>query len=333
MGAVVVGARPDKLIDANAADAHVQGRTLVLARRDGVLLAHSQSPKSAGTRFPSSAPWYTLVAKGGGDYRSPGYFDGVARQIVVSPLKHWPLVVNVSEREDAALRTWYQVRQTLMLGGCVAALIALTLVIALFRNLRKLADTQRALWKEAHEDALTALPNRRLLAQHLEGMRRGKDNSEGAIFFIDLDRFKYVNDSLGHACGDELLQQVAARLRALFRKTDIVARIGGDEFVIAVEDADSESAAALAQRIIRDIGDPFELGGQNTAQIGASVGIRLFPATAECGEQLIDDADCALYQAKLSGRGRYRFYTPDMKPAAQKQLLLGTPQRHFEAVA
>ena len=86
-------------------------------------------------------------------------------------------------------------------------------------------------------------------------MLRGKDNGEGAIFFIDLDRFKYVNDSLGHACGDELLQQVAARLRVLFRKSDIVARIGGDEFVIAVEDVDVESAAALAQRIISDIGD------------------------------------------------------------------------------
>ena len=259
--------------------------------------------------------------------------DGVARQIVVRPLKHWPLVVNVSEREDAALRTWYQVRQTLMIGGCVAGLIALSLVTALFRNLRKLADAQRALWKEAHEDALTSLPNRRLLAQHLEGVRRGKDNGEGAIFFVDLDRFKYVNDSLGHACGDELLQQVAARLRVLFRKSDIVAPIGGDEFVIAVEDADAESAAALAQRIIIDIGDPFHLTGENSAHIGASVGIRLFAATTECGEQLIDDADCALYQAKLTGRGRYRFYTPDMKPAAQKQLLLGTPQRRFDEVA
>jgi diguanylate cyclase (GGDEF)-like protein len=327
LGAVIVGARPDKLIDANAADAHVQGRTLVLARRDGVLLAHSESPKSAGSTFPASSPWHALVGKGGGEYRSPGYFDGLARLIVVRPLNQWPLVVNVSEREDAALRTWYQVRRTIVIGGSVAGLIALGLVIALLLNLRKLAEAQRTLWKQAHEDTLTVLPNRRLLTDHLERLLLRGDNAQGAIFFIDLDRFKSVNDSLGHAFGDELLQQVAARLRALFRKSDIVARIGGDEFVIVVDGADARSAAALAERVITEMGRPFHLDEGNQANIGASVGIRLFSETTDDGDKLIDDADRALYQAKLSGRGRACFYRPEMNVVARDKLVLDARMR------
>jgi diguanylate cyclase (GGDEF)-like protein len=322
LGSVIVGAKPDKLIDANAADAHVQGRTLVLARRDGMLLAHSESPKSAGSKFPKSSPWYSLVAHGGGDYRSPGYFDGIARQIVVRPLKNWPLVVNVSEREDAALRTWHQVRRTVVIGGLVASLIGISLVIALMRNLRKLAEAQRTLWKQAYEDPLTVLPNRRQLTDHLDRLLRNGSGGNGAIFFVDLDRFKSVNDSLGHAFGDELLQQVAARLRTLVRKSDIVARIGGDEFVMVVDGADARSAAARADAIIAAIDQPFHLGEENHAHIGASVGIRLFADATGGGERLIDDADRALYQAKLAGRGRYSFYRAGMEAAAREKLVL-----------
>ena len=220
-----------------------------------------------------------------------------------------------------------------MIGGTVAGLIALSLATALFLNLRKLAKAQQALWKEAHEDALTSLPNRRLLTEHLEGLIRKKHSGEGAIFFVDLDRFKVVNDSMGHAFGDELLQQVAGRLSLLFRKSDIVARIGGDEFVIVVDEANRKSATALAERIITDISNPFHLGEDNNAHIGASVGIRLFTETSECTEQLIDDADCALYQAKLAGRGRYFFYTPAMKAALQHQLMVRRQDRRLDAVA
>jgi diguanylate cyclase (GGDEF)-like protein len=327
LGAVVAGAKPDKLIDANAAAAHVQGRTLVLVRRDGVLLAHSESPKSAGSRFPPSSPWFDLVAKGGGDYRSPGYFDGIARQIVVRPLTHWPLVVNVSEREDAALKTWHQVRRTIMLGGAVAAFIGLCLVAALLLNLRRLAAAQRSLWKQAHEDALTVLPNRRHLTEHLDRLLCRASHAQGAIFFVDLDRFKAVNDSLGHAVGDGLLQQVAARLSALVRKSDVVARMGGDEFVMVVDGADAASATTLAERIIADIGQPFNLADGHQANIGASVGIRLILEASASGEQLIDDADRALYQAKLSGRGRACFYKPEMKAAAREKLILDARMR------
>src|SRR5205085_1856667 len=146
----------------------------------------------------------------------------------------------------------------------------------------------RTLWKQAHEDALTVLPNRRLLTDHLDRLLRNVSNTQGAIFFVDLDRFKTVNDSLGHAFGDELLQQVAGRLRALFRKSDIVARIGGDEFVIVVEGADARAAAALAERLITEMGQAFHLADGNQANIGASVGIRLFTDATEAGDKLID---------------------------------------------
>ncbi|MFZ4805624.1 MAG: putative bifunctional diguanylate cyclase/phosphodiesterase [Hyphomicrobiaceae bacterium] len=327
-GVVLVGARPNSLIDAHATDAHVEGRSLVLARRDGVVLAHSLAPQAVGTKFPARAPWYRLVAAGGGDYRTPGYFDGVTRLVVVRPLKIWPLVVNVAQAEDAALATWYETRKTLVLGGSAAGALAVGLTLLLLRNVRKLTQAQTGLWKQAHEDALTELPNRRLLADHLDRLLQAPQELPRAVLFIDLDRFKNVNDSLGHAFGDELLQQVATRLRLHLRQGDLLARIGGDEFVMVLaEVVDARSASNFAEMIIGELEQPFNLGGRHRAHIGASVGIRLFSQGAEHSEQLIDEADLALYQAKMAGRGRACFYQPEMKAVARQKLTMDARMR------
>jgi len=327
-GVVLVGARPNSLIDAHATDAHVQGRSLVLARRDGIVLAHSLAPQAVGTKFPSHAPWYPLVAAGGGDYRTPGYFDGIARLVVVRPLKIWPLVVNVAQTEDAALANWYQTRQTLVIGGSAAGALAVGLTLLLLRNVRKLTQAQTGLWKQAHEDALTGLPNRRLLTGHLDRLLQAPPEAQRAVLFIDLDRFKNVNDSLGHAFGDELLQQVATRLRLHLGSNDLLARIGGDEFVMVLaEVADARAASGFADTLIGELEQPFNLGGRHRAHIGASIGIRLFAQTSDDGEQLIDEADLALYQAKLSGRGRASFYQPEMKAVARQKLTMDARMR------
>ncbi|MGH6856643.1 MAG: putative bifunctional diguanylate cyclase/phosphodiesterase [Methylocella sp.] len=166
----------------------------------------------------------------------------------------------------------------------------------------------------AHHDALTGLPNRVLFHDHLEhallGVRRYNDTL--AILYLDLDQFKNVNDGLGHPAGDKLLVAVAERLRACLRVSDMVARVGGDEFaVLQIGLAGPHEAGALAERIVTLLSEPYDIDGQQVL-IGASVGIALAPADGETAEQLLGNADLALYRAKEDGRRTFRFFQPGM---------------------
>jgi diguanylate cyclase (GGDEF)-like protein/PAS domain S-box-containing protein len=166
----------------------------------------------------------------------------------------------------------------------------------------------------AHHDALTGLPNRVLFHERLDEallcVRRDRDKL--AVLYLDLDQFKNVNDSLGHAAGDKLLAAAAERLRACLRGSDMVARFGGDEFaVLQMGLAGPPEAGALAERIVTLLSEPYDIEGQQ-ALIGASAGIALAPADGETAEQLLTNADIALYQAKEGGRGAFRFFEPGM---------------------
>jgi len=177
---------------------------------------------------------------------------------------------------------------------------------------RKVAEEQIQFL--AYYDSLTGLPNRGLLkdrlAQALASARRHKEKV--AILFLDLDRFKDINDSLGHSFGDLLLQQVAQRLRAMSRDEDTVARIGGDEFLILLNSLQSvENASASAERILHEMEQDFVIQGQ-TFKVGCSIGISVFPEHGADGETLIKNADAAMYSAKESGRHASRFFTEDM---------------------
>lgn len=327
LGVAIVGIEPQRLIESHATTAHVRGRALVLLRRDGVVLSHSEAPKAAGEKIPSSLPWHRLVQTGGGNYRTRSVFDGVTRLVVVKPLKDWPLVVDVAQNEDAALHTWYEIRRNAWAFAAVAATIATLLVGALLQKNRRLVEAQRTAWKLAHLDALTALPNRRALIDYINALRDDLGERRGAVFFVDLDRFKAINDSLGHIFGDELLRLVAERLTGIFRSSDIVSRIGGDEFVVVVEGADEPLAVRLAERVIAELTRPFCLSGGNIANIGASIGVRLFNGSKDHADKLIDDADRALYQAKLAGRGRYHLFEPELKAVALRRLTLDARMR------
>jgi diguanylate cyclase (GGDEF)-like protein len=163
----------------------------------------------------------------------------------------------------------------------------------------------------AHHDALTGLPNRlqlkSRLAHAIEAVKRR--DGVGAVLFIDLDRFKQVNDSLGHRFGDEVLQQLVQRLRHRLRESDTLARLGGDEFVAVLEGmAAAEDAALVAASLIEQAAQPFHLSDDHTTQIGCSIGIALFPEDGAAADELLHNADLALYQAKEEGRGRYCFY-------------------------
>jgi diguanylate cyclase (GGDEF)-like protein len=173
----------------------------------------------------------------------------------------------------------------------------------------------------ASHDVLTGLPNRALLAEHLDlalPLAR-RNNSGAAVLFIDLDRFKQVNDVLGHAMGDELLRQVAGRMRDCLRESDMVARQGGDEFIVVLQEIAIECDAGLvALKLIEALTRPFDLHG-TAAHIGASIGIALFPADGDDADALFRNADLALYQAKTNGRETLRFFDPAMRETALRQ--------------
>jgi diguanylate cyclase (GGDEF)-like protein len=176
----------------------------------------------------------------------------------------------------------------------------------------------------AYYDALTGLPNRTLLqdrlAKALAGARRRKDKA--AILFLDLDRFKDINDSLGHSVADLLLQEVAERLKTWAREQDTVARVGGDEFLIVLTGVkDVADAAVATERIVNLMTAEFVVQGHSLS-IGCSVGISIFPEHGADGETLIKNADAAMYSAKENGRNRFQFFTEDMNAQVVERLTL-----------
>lgn len=189
------------------------------------------------------------------------------------------------------------------------------------RELRKSEDKLRFL---AYHDALTDLPNRALLldrvAQALASAHRNKGRF--AVLYVDLDRFKAINDSLGHPVGDIVLKQVAERMQECARENDTVARLGGDEFVVVLNSVrDGTDAAIAADRLRRVVETEFLVQGIRLS-ISCSIGIGVFPEDGEDGETLLKNADIALFSAKNSGRGRWQFFTRKMNGLALERLKL-----------
>jgi len=204
---------------------------------------------------------------------------------------------------------------------------------ALVRDVSESVDFERRLWESAHYDGLTGLPNRDLfvaeLDQALESRREGGgDAAAPAVLFIDLDRFKVVNDAWGHAAGDELLKIVSSRLRNAIREGDLLARFGGDEFVVmARADGGAAELVALGRRIIRDLESPFRLG-DNVTYVGASVGLALADRSGVSANDLVSHADVAMYAAKAAGRGRVAVFGNAMREKVQSRHRVQTELRH-----
>ncbi|AVR97101.1 sensor domain-containing protein [Pseudoduganella armeniaca] len=184
---------------------------------------------------------------------------------------------------------------------------------------RKLAEAR--LEQLATRDTLTGLPNRAWINRRVETMLGQAGEHVPTVFFIDLNRFKAINDSLGHATGDRLLQQVGQRLASCMRPDDEVARLGGDEFVVAARCADREAAAAIAQRLLAVLEAPFLVDGLEMS-VGASIGISLADAADASPAQLFQNADTAMYKAKALGNGSYQFFEPEMSIEAKRRLTL-----------
>ena len=201
--------------------------------------------------------------------------------------------------------------------------------IALFTDITEKKRSEEMIWRQANFDLLTGLPNRRMFLDRLgqELKQAHREQQQMALLFLDLDRFKEVNDTLGHHVGDELLVEAARRISACVRESDTVARLGGDEFVIVLSNVrDPCDVEAIAGMLIERLAAVFELGGEEIF-ISASIGITLYPADATQLEQLLQNADQAMYVAKNGGRNRFSYFTPSLQEAAQMRLRLSSELR------
>jgi diguanylate cyclase (GGDEF)-like protein len=421
----------------------VRNLKFTLVHRNGtILLRYPNSNDRAGQKIPPASPWYEVVAKGGGSFRSPALFDGETRLVSVQVVQGFPLAVSVSTLEDAALERWHN--RVLILG--IACLVFLSssiyLLIAVAGKIRSLSRSEAALRQEsealensnirfdaalnnmsqglcmfdadqrvvvanaryrevygltpeqvmpgtslreilalraangsyrgapagsepirlansselqtlpdgrvvsvlcnsmpdggwvtthedvtdrqrnearvafmAHHDLLTGLANRVAFTEEIEaacaGLRR--HGRPFTVFMLDLDRFKIVNDTLGHPAGDSLLKETAQRLTSMLRPSDILARLGGDEFAIIQVEAGEprESAQSLAQRIVGVIAQPYGIDGSKVT-VGASIGIAVAPDDGDEPNELLKKADIALYRTKAEGRNGFNFFRADM---------------------
>lgn len=206
--------------------------------------------------------------------------------------------------------------------------------VAIFSDVSAQKAAENKIHSLAFYDPLTNLPNRRLMLDRLqhEIAAAKRQNSYGALFFLDLDHFKNLNDSRGHQVGDELLIQVAQRLSSLIRDEDTACRLGGDEFVVMVPgrfmelQQASNHAAILAEKILLSINQPYLVQGAEH-HFSTSIGITVYPDTADQPEVIIQQADTAMYRAKESGRNSIRFFRPAMQEAADRRLTLEKDMR------
>ncbi|WP_161539659.1 sensor domain-containing protein [Paramagnetospirillum kuznetsovii] len=194
--------------------------------------------------------------------------------------------------------------------------------VSVFTDVTELRRKDEQIRHQAYHDALTGLPNRALLGDRLEhaieiAQREGR---QVAVLFLDLDRFKVVNDSLGHQEGDKLLQSTALRIQDAVRRSDTVGRLGGDEFIVILSDfEDTTEVAQVAEKIITSLSLPHDLAG-HAVHSSTSIGIAVFPQDARDSNGLLMNADVAMYQAKAAGRGTYRFFDPSMTQRAVERL-------------
>lgn len=250
------------------------------------------------------------------------YYSNSDREIFLAKVKSRKSVTNheMKFRRKNGESVWVMVNVTLVEDDFgVPSVVEGSLV-----DITERKAAEKRIQSLAYYDALTGLPNRILLRDRLSQALRAarRQQQQVAVFFLDLDRFKVINDSLGHSVGDVLLQEVAARLRTFVREADTVARLGGDEFVIVVNGVrDICDVAIAAERFMDAMSAAFVVQG-NRLNIGCSIGISVFPEHGTESENLIELADAAMYNAKESGRNNFQVFTADMRAKAVERLTL-----------
>jgi len=247
--------------------------------------------------------------------RMPEFIDDLMSTITGSQIRnsleksdHWMGEILGRKPDGATYPLWLTMNAVRDYAG------KLTYYVAMLTDVSDIKRSQEELEYVATHDFLTELPNRVLFLDRLQQavVRTMRSGSTGALFFLDLDRFKNVNDNLGHHVGDDLLKQVSERLLAVCRSSDTLARLGGDEFTLVVEGLeDTSQLAIIAEKILKAFTDPFKLGSYKL-DISVSIGVSVFPKDSSDINELIKHADTAMYSAKESGRNTYRFYTQEL---------------------
>lgn len=202
-------------------------------------------------------------------------------------------------------------------------------IVGMGRDITDRKKAEQTIEQLAYHDPITDLPNRTLLYDRLQLAinRAERDNQGVAVLFLDLDRFKSVNDSLGHAVGDQLLKLVSDRLLSCIRSSDTVARLGGDEFVVLISAIENDhSIGTVVLKILEQLAEPYQIEGHEI-YITSSIGISLYPRDAHDAKELLKNADMAMYQAKEAGRNTCHFFSPELNMRATERLLLENTMR------
>lgn len=232
--------------------------------------------------------------------------------------KEYTVECRLNTKREKPIWTETKINPLMDEHGDVNSLILVT------RDITERKQSEELIHYLAYHDALTDLPNRRMYVQHLtkEIMQAKRFQSNMAVLFLDLDRFKDVNDSFGHDVGDMLLVEAAKRLKECVKPEDMVARLGGDEFTMLVSQLnDREEAAAVAEQIMNELQRSFTLNGQ-VLNISCSIGISMFPQDGDNAEDLLKRADTALYTVKSHGRNGYDFFDPSMEAKSLERILM-----------
>ncbi len=243
------------------------------------------------------------------------FYDAMWREIDLKG--HWEGEVRNRRRNGEEYPEWLSISRLQDTDGRI------THYVAIFSDISRRLEQEARIRDLAYYDGLTGLANRSLLRERVEhdlSMARRHDTPL-SLLFIDLDHFKHVNDSLGHQVGDQLLVEVARRIRGLVREQDSVARLGGDEFVAVLPETGADGAAHAAMVILKALSQPYDIGPQELT-VTPSIGIALFPDDGADFETLYRCADTAMYRAKQEGRNRHAFFTREMQALAMRRLQL-----------
>jgi diguanylate cyclase (GGDEF)-like protein len=311
-GVVVVVVDPTSLIAEMAGRDTSRGVALV-DQTGRVLAGVGALGAAVGGTLPLGEPLR------GADATEPAALAG-GRPGYVAAIADSPLAVVATPPEldrDPRLMRWGALCVT------VAAILSLLIGAAAYALALRAALFETRISKQARRDPLTGLANRTAIRERLDqAFSSPSDDRTIALLVIDLDRFKYINDTHGHPIGDDLLRVVADRLRALAGPDDLVGRLGGDEFAVIQPVAGyGDEAGVLALRVCRELATPYELGSIH-ASVGASVGVAFAARDASATSELLKAADMALYAAKGQGRGSVRFFHPDMHHAVQRKVMI-----------
>lgn len=301
---------------------------VILARRSGETVAFGGPIDYKSVRLDTGD-----IAYAAGLVTSP--WDGVKRYTVAHRLAGFPVAVIVGLSEEERLAPSQAARRRYVWWATAGSAVTLAILAVLGWMSRELAHGRRRIVAEhvahgerveymAYHDRLTGLPNRTLLSNLLAGsINLAQRNVRRlAVLFVDLDGFKHVNDTLGHEAGDQMLQEVASRLKGCLRESDTVARVGGDEFVALLPDVEDEQhVAAVARKVIAAIAGTFIIRGREF-HVTASVGIGLYPEDGSDEAALMKCADTAMYHAKADGKNGFQFYSARLNVASQERLVL-----------